>query len=282
MKQCPQCSQLNQDESNACFNCGFLFNQYQPQQVQPQEYANQDNSYYQNQAQPQYQQSNNYQPYGQEAYNQPQYNQQQYPQPSYNQQQPAMAGGYQAQQYSPLAKPANSKTKFIVIGAIAGVAVIAVILILVFVVFKGDKKYSSYEDAIANYIQAEQDADVDKMLSLLPPGIADKMNELYQAMYGSSMSEYLKSEADEDRQNYIEKYGDDFSIEYKIISTEEMSESALSSLQSSYSVYGVTDITINSGLEVEIEKTYKGSKKTRTTTDIINVIQIDGYWYISD
>lgn len=267
MKICPQCGQQSEDYTQSCNRCGYQFNQsQQPQQYNQQQYANQ-----------QYSQQQNYQP--QQYVNQQNYQFQQYTnQQSYQPQQYNQYQQYPQQQYSSLAQPAKkSKTKFIIIGVCA-VAIIAIVVILVIVLGGNKHGYKSYEDAIEAYFKAEQ-GDVDAMLSLFPEEYIEKISKTYETMYNSSFQEYMEKSVQEEIESYKNRYGDDFHIEYEIVETEDLSESELSSMQSSLSLYASMDVTIANGKEVKVKATYTGSKDTYERTRYIDVYQIDGKWY---
>ncbi len=305
MKVCPQCNQQNEDSSQICNRCGhqFVSQNYQPQQqYNAQPYDNQlyNNQQYNNQQYNNQQYNNpsyNNQPYDNQQYNnqqpvytaQPQYQQ---PQQIYNDnynnqynpyQQPNMAAYPNQQQLSPFATPAKSRTKFFIIGGISIIVVAAVVLILILVL--GGKKdgYKDWGKALDAYVKAKTEFDVDAALSLIPDKVYDKYDEIYSAMYGSSFKEYIESTVREASDDYRDIYGDDnhFSYTYDPEDVEEMPSSDLSGISSSLSIMGITDMVVNSGVEVKISITVTDSAGTfiRKENDYVELVQIDGKWY---
>ena len=190
-------------------------------------------------------------------------------------------GNTQGYSYSQGAAPSGSpvgtgapvskkRPPYVAIGAI----VLVVILLIVgirFIFFR-----DTYETPIKNMVKVMEDRDVDAAMELIPENFLDAAEGL-TGMTKEEMADMLE----EDLLDAFDQYIGDIEIDYEIGDTRDLSQSELRDISDEYmGVLG--DIEEGKEVEFSYEMYVDGELEEESSDDeTINVVKIDGKWYIS-
>lgn len=134
---------------------------------------------------------------------------------------------------------------------------------------KEEKKVSSFEDPIKNYIEGVAEANSEKFLKAFPTFISDTLKSIFS-------DDYLK----EIKKENEEKFGEDVTISYKVKEKTEISQDDINSIKESVKTTYDKELNITKGYKVDLDITTKGSKDEETDSETIDVYEVDGVWCI--
>lgn len=172
------------------------------------------------------------------------------------QQQPSRPVFQQTNTVGAAAKPGMSKNAKLAIIIAAAVVAVGLIVWLIIALVGG-----GYQKPIDNYIKALEDRDVELFTDSMTPG-----GDL-GALVGSFSTSSIKSTYTTRLKSLINKYGEDFKIDYEIVEKEEVPESE---------TLGLYD----GCYKLKIEFGVIGSKKEATVTKNVTVAKSGGKWFL--
>jgi len=171
-------------------------------------------------------------------------------------------------------KPANKKL-LMMLGIIFGLVVILIIVLSVAL-------SGGYEDPLDNYVKVLEKGDAKAYKESMA---ADKMGNITEAIYGSALGEYgdlyYAEEAQDLREDFIDDFGPDAKVKYKVLSKKEIPESQINMFNAGASLLD-SDIKVSKGYTLTVAFTYAGSLDKDIDTVDIEVIKINGDWVFAD
>ncbi len=180
-----------------------------------------------------------------------------------------------------VAKPKKKLGKGAIIGICAGAAVvvIAIIVVVCLLIFGG----GSYEKPLKDLVSAMNKKDVAGLVDTLPlkPIIED--SDLYSVINYDGIIEMYETQYQEYYLSSIEdEFGSNYKVSYELYEATELTEDALESLNSDYAYsYGTDDDFIDDAMQLDVDmiiESDEGGSSVEST--YINVVKIDGKWYI--
>ena len=129
----------------------------------------------------------------------------------------------------------------------------------------------SYEEPVKNLVEGLAEANADKFLKAFPSYVSEYMEDIFT-------DEYLQSTLKEAESDY----GANIKMSYKVTNKEDLSEEDMSQMEKEVKENFDKQIDITKGYMLDVEVTTKGDNSEDTETDIFNVYEVDGNWYILD
>lgn len=125
------------------------------------------------------------------------------------------------------------------------------------------------EDLVYTWVSSINANDAEMLCAVFPEIYVDGFN-----LIPDFATEYL----DEYRHELEEEYGEDFHVSAEVLSVNKADdyENQLMSI-----LYAEADIEIEKSKFVEVQLTISGSQKSNTSNVTLNIIRIDGEWYIN-
>ncbi len=168
-------------------------------------------------------------------------------------------------------KPVNKK--LLMIGGIV-LGLIIILIVVLSVALSG-----SYEDPLDNYVKVLQKGDGKAYKASTSNSIVG--TTLFSSDLGDYSDLYYSEEAQELREEFIDDFGPDAKVSYKVISKKEISSSQINMLNALTNLLD-ENIKVSKGYTLTVAFTYSGSLKQKTDTVDIDVIKINGDWVFSD
>ena len=135
---------------------------------------------------------------------------------------------------------------------------------------------SSLEGALENYVNvlyARKTPSKSQVMSILPDAIWEER--------GGFDYEEMIEEREYDIEDYIEEFGDDYTVTYEILSKEKMDEDDLEEGREAFEEYGMVGKKLTEAYMVEYEVTIKGSEGEDSHTEYSTILKYDGKWYVA-
>lgn len=171
-------------------------------------------------------------------------------------------------------KPENKKL-FMVGGIVLGLIILLIIILSVAL-------SGGCEDPLDNYVKVLEKGDAKAYKECTA---ADKMGNITKAIYGSALGEYSElyyaEEAQDLREEFIDDFGPDAKVKYKVVNKEEIPESQINVFNAAASLLD-EDIKASKGYTLTVTFTYTGSLDKDIDTVDIDVIKINGDWVFAD
>lgn len=176
-------------------------------------------------------------------------------------------GGGSIQGGAAARKPMNKKA-LMVGGILAGLIILLIVVLAV--AFSG-----SYEDPLDNYVKVLETGDAKAYKESMS---ASKMGDIAKTLYSSEYTDaYYAEEAMDLREDFIDDFGPDAKVEYKILDKTEMPEKDIRLLNATMSILD-TDFSVSKGYTLKVAFTYDGTLDKDIDTVSVDVIKIDGDW----
>ena len=141
---------------------------------------------------------------------------------------------------------------------------------------------SGYNDALDLFLEVFYEGDFSRARELAPDAFWDYCEKDTDITYDDLIKqlndlEYSKEVVDK----FKEKYGEDYTISFKIIEKEIPGDQEFDSIASdvSYNI-GNNNVNVNDAIKCKIEITAKGSKNEITQTDDFLFVEVGGKWYV--
>ena len=186
-------------------------------------------------------------------------------------------GYFAGNPYSPYGvavQPQSSRKALVIIGTIVGL-IVAVALVLLIVLLARDNSHKTYQQAVGVLMNGLEKQDMGKMLEAFPERLRGDVRRELTRDYGS------ERELWEDFNENLEwDCGNHVKMTYTIVQAEPLLEYQIRDLEQDLMEDFQYDVSINSGYEVEVEITYKGSEGEYSDGEILTVVKIDGKWYV--
>lgn len=155
-----------------------------------------------------------------------------------------------------------------------GAAVLAVVvLISVFTLFFGGQ---SYKTAVNSFMDGIFEGNGSKILKALPDDVVDMMCE-EEDMTEREMARELSETMEEFTESFDYLVGEDWTVDYEIVDTDDYSRSDLRDLQE---IYEEIDIDVKDAMTVIVELTVEADGESETLDMEIGVVKIGGSWYV--
>lgn len=171
-------------------------------------------------------------------------------------------------------KPVNKK--LLAVGGIV-LGLIILLIIILSVTLSG-----GCEDPLDNYVKVLEKGDAKAYKECTA---ADKMGDITEAVYGSSLGKYTDlyyaEQAQDLREDFIDDFGADAKVKYKVVSKQEIPESQINVFNAATSLLD-SDIKASKGYTLTVTFTYSGSLDKDIDTVDIDVIKINGDWVFAD
>ena len=188
-----------------------------------------------------------------------------------------MGGAFNGNPYSPYgaaAQPQNSRKTLAVIGIIVGL-IVMIALVLLIVLLTRDNRHRTYEQVVGVYMDGLKKQDLDRMEEAFPERIREALRR--------DMLRYYDSEDEfwEDYNESLEWFcGKHVKMTYKIAQAEPLLDYRIADCEQECMEEYHYDVSISAGYEVELEITFKGSEDEYDTELDLEVVEIDGKWYV--
>ncbi len=150
------------------------------------------------------------------------------------------------------------------------VAIISVILVVVIVALNLTVFNNGYEEPIENLFDAIEEGDGGYLEDAFPDYITDDID-----------SDEIDDIAKKLKAAMVVLVGEDFEVDYDVISKEKIDEKKLKKLEKSIKEDYDEDVDVEAGYNVKIEVVFEGDSK-EGSTDEIPVYKIDGEWCVTD
>lgn len=175
----------------------------------------------------------------------------------------------------------SAKKRMAFFGAIAACAV-AVIVIAIVLLTSG----KGYDKVIDKSLEVCKSPSVESIKAIYPEQIWDFMLEMYSAIDEVDKTEdiiekYLLPETQKISDKVYQELGDDWSLEYEVITEETLTAEAREKIAADISKLTENEIKIKEAVEVNL--TYKiTGNKTRDGFMNFVAVKIDGEWYAAE
>lgn len=125
------------------------------------------------------------------------------------------------------------------------------------------------EQPIKYMVEGLVETNSSKFIKAFPPFISSSMGELFD---DETLKNALESSTSE--------YGENIKMSYEVTGKEELDQSKLEEMEKTVKESYNQTVDITKGYELEVKITTKGDKAEDSETDIFEVYQIDGAYYI--
>ena len=175
------------------------------------------------------------------------------------------------QDYAPVPKKKSNKKLFALIGGAIAVVLVAVLLF----VFLGGK---SYENAINVMLEARYEGNFDNIDELIPEFVLEK-----KGIEIDDLRERIEEDWQENKYYIYKSYGEDFEVTMEVLMEKEVPEKNLKKAAKFLNEwYGVEEDDVSKAYEVICLLTIEGEKAVDAASIEMEVIKIDGDWYLAE
>ncbi len=169
------------------------------------------------------------------------------------------------------------KNRLVGIIAVAAVAVIAIVVVLILVLGGGSKGAKNVDGLVDQYVEAMTKADGGKLLDLMPEEFVDEAVE-QSGMDRKNLESYMDMALSAATANLDTEYGKGWKVTAEVTDEYDYEGSELTDLQANFmEEYG---IEVEAAKEVEFDITIEYKDGSDTDWDSLEVIKVDGKWYI--
>ncbi len=166
----------------------------------------------------------------------------------------------------------DKKLMSVVLGVAAGFVALIIALVVIFSI-------GGYNKAIQNYIDATYFGDVDAYVDCVPEEYLDSMLEL-SGKTKKEFKESFEKAYDSVVGTYKAKYGDDYSVDFKVVDEFELEGDDYDEFLDDLKTLGIAKKSVSEAYEIEVEFTIDGDKKRETVDKDFVAVKIDGTWYL--
>ncbi len=147
----------------------------------------------------------------------------------------------------------------------------------------GSNSSSDYEDAIELMMKVyECDISKSELKSMFPDVLWDYFEE-EEGMTLDDCYDMISEGLEDERADLEEEFGEDFKIEYKILSQTDVDEDEFEEFKEYMEeYYGMDTDSFGACYEVEIKGTISGENDEETSEMTYHVVEFDGSWYIAE
>lgn len=164
--------------------------------------------------------------------------------------------------------PKSKVKKAVMITILSGLVLIAAVVAAFW--YMNTKMGEAAKEPVEQYMSGYAQKDVDKILNSYPGFMRDILT-------ANTSKEKIWNSVEE---GFKAAYGDDWKMEYKLGSTEEIRSDEISSLSSYLSQYYSTTLNIKKAYWVDVDMTFSGSLSSNTLKLRMASAEIDGKWYV--
>ncbi|MCM1102714.1 MAG: zinc-ribbon domain-containing protein [Clostridium sp.] len=179
-----------------------------------------------------------------------------------------------ANPYGSAAQPQSSRKALVIVGAIVGLILVIAVVLLV-VLLTRDNSHGTYQQAVGVFMDGLKQQDMDKMCEAFPVRLQEEVRKDLLLFYGS------EAEFWEDYNEDIEWYcGKNAKMTYEIEDAEPLLAYEIEDYEEDCLVDFRYNVSISAGYRVEVEMTFKGSEGEFDSELELDVVKIDGKWYV--
>ncbi|MCM1536957.1 MAG: zinc ribbon domain-containing protein [bacterium] len=179
-----------------------------------------------------------------------------------------------ANPYGSAAQPQSSRKALVIAGAIVGLILVIAVVLLV-VLLTRDNSHGTYQQAVGVFMDGLKQQDMDKMCEAFPVRLQEEVRKDLLLFYGS------EAEFWEDYNEDIEWYcGKNAKMTYEIEDAEPLLAYEIEDYEEDCLVDFRYNVSISAGYRVEVEMTFKGSEGEFDSELELDVVKIDGKWYV--
>lgn len=169
-------------------------------------------------------------------------------------------------------------SKKCVLTAIAAVVIVVFAIVLLGGGKRGQATYKSVVNQLVK--SAYKTADAEDFFELIPDAVIDYSIEDEDYYDLDEMVDDFQYELDYLHDYLYENLGRNWSVSSKIVDVQDFTDRELRELNRDYKDVLETDIEISAAKVVEVELTIKGDDLEQSNVMEINVIKINGKWYL--
>lgn len=176
--------------------------------------------------------------------------------------------------YGSAAQPQSSRKALAIVGVIVGLIIVIAVVLLVILLTR-DNSHRTYQQAVGVFMNGLKQQDMDKMCEAFPERLQDELRRDMLFFYGSE-AEFWE-EYNEDIEWYC---GKNAKMTYEIEDAEPLLAYEIADYERDCLDDFRYNVSISEGYTVEITVTFKGSEGAFDSEMELDVVRIDGKWYV--